>query len=357
MSELRPPLPLIAAALDSITAHVAILDDSGKIFYVNHAWKRFADENAYGKTNYGLGLNYIELAEGCRGPGCEQANRVAAGMRQVLLGELDEFRHEYPCHGPRHKHWFQLRVTLFGAEEGKRYLMVVHENVTEIKAAEERAQKLNERIASEQEARNAAMLNTVSALSRSIELRDPYTNGHQQRVSELAEAIAMKMGLDEDVREGIRMGGLIHDVGKLYVPSELLSMPRKLTDIEFQLIKMHASMGGDILEGQQFPWPLKRIITQHHERLDGSGYPKGLKGDEICLEAQIVAVADVVEAMSSHRPYRPSLGFARARKEIETGRGRVYNPEAVDACLQVMEDLWEHESSEEVFARIGGQIR
>lgn len=357
MSDLNAPLPLIAAALDSITAHVAILDADGNILYVNHAWKRFADENAYGKGNYGIGLNYISLAEGCRGPGCEMANRVATGMRQVVSGEVEEFRHEYPCHGPEQKHWFQLRVTLFSAESGKRYLMVVHENVTEIKMAEEHTQRLNQQIASEQKARNEAMLNTVSALSRSIELRDPYTNGHQQRVSELALAIARQMGLDEEVQEGIRMGGLIHDVGKLYVPSELLSMPRKLSDIEFELIKMHASMGGNILEGQEFPWPLKKIIMQHHERLDGSGYPFGLKGEEICLEAQIVSVADVVEAMSSHRPYRPSLGFERARQEIESERGKRYNAEAVDACLQVMDSLWECESSEQVFARIGGQIR
>lgn len=175
---------------------------------------------------------------------------------------------------------------------------------------------------------------TVSALSTAIEKRDPYTAGHQRRVAELACAIASAMGsLGDDRIKGIRTAAMIHDIGKLYVPSELLTRPGQLTDIEFELIKTHPQAGYEILQGIEFPWPIARIVQQHHERLDGSGYPLGLAGDEIILEAFIIAVADAVEAMSSYRPYRPGKGIEPALQEIVDGRGRRYDPMVVDACM------------------------
>ncbi|MDP1634802.1 MAG: HD-GYP domain-containing protein [Gallionellaceae bacterium] len=172
-------------------------------------------------------------------------------------------------------------------------------------------------------------------VSRAAEARDPYTAGHQLRVSRLAREIAQEMGLDSDRVEGIRLGAQIHDIGKIQVPSELLSKPGKLSANEFELIKEHCLNGYNILKDVEFPWPIAEISYQHHERLDGSGYPQGLKGDAICLEARIVAVADVVEAISSHRPYRPSLGNQVALDEIATKRGKHYDPKVVDACLKI----------------------
>jgi len=181
----------------------------------------------------------------------------------------------------------------------------------------------------------ASLAQTVVAISRAVEARDPYTSGHQRRVAELACAIAAGMGVDADRIEGIRMGGTIHDIGKIQLPAEILSKPSKLSEMEYNLIKNHPQVGYDILKDIAFPWPVADIAHQHHERLDGSGYPQGLKGEQICLEARIVAVADVVEAMSSHRPYRAGLGVDKALQEIEQGRGVLFDAQAVDACLRL----------------------
>lgn len=180
-----------------------------------------------------------------------------------------------------------------------------------------------------------SLTGTIKAITKAIEARDPYTAGHQQRVSNIACGIAQEMGLDKELIEGIRMGAVIHDIGKIQTPAELLSKPSKLTAIEYQLIQEHASVGYEILKDIEFPWPVAEIAHQHHERINGSGYPQGLKGENICLEARIVAVADVVEAISSHRPYRPALGIDVAMEEITAHRGEWYDPVAVDACLSL----------------------
>lgn len=179
---------------------------------------------------------------------------------------------------------------------------------------------------------------TIQALAATAEARDPYTAGHQRRVADLSRAIAQKMGLPQDQVDGVRMAGSIHDLGKIYVPSEILNKPGKIRANEFELVKSHPEVGYEILKTITFPWPVAEIEIQHHERLDGSGYPKGLKGDEILLEARIVAVADVVESMSSHRPYRPALGIEKALEEIKSGRGTVYDERVVDACLSVFNE-------------------
>jgi putative two-component system response regulator len=175
----------------------------------------------------------------------------------------------------------------------------------------------------------------IQAIAQIVESRDPYTAGHQQRVAEIAVGMAENMGFSQDRVKGIRMAGIIHDLGKISVPAEILSKPSRLNDMEFGLIKAHPQTGYDILKGIEFPWPIAEMVYQHHERIDGSGYPRGLKGKEILLEAQILSVADVVEAMASHRPYRAKLGIDKALDEISKNRGVLYDPEAAGACLKL----------------------
>ncbi|PKN68466.1 MAG: hypothetical protein CVU54_14860 [Deltaproteobacteria bacterium HGW-Deltaproteobacteria-12] len=179
---------------------------------------------------------------------------------------------------------------------------------------------------------------TVQAMAVTVETRDPYTAGHQRRVADLARAIATEMGLSKDQIDGIRMAGIIHDLGKISVPAEILSKPSKLTDIEFELIKTHVQCGYDILKDIDFPWSIARMVLEHHERMDGSGYPQGLTGDKLLLESRILSVADVVESMASHRPYRPARGIIAALAEINMNKGLLYDQEAVDACLRLFHE-------------------
>jgi PAS domain S-box-containing protein len=179
---------------------------------------------------------------------------------------------------------------------------------------------------------------TIQVMVSAIEVRDPYTAGHQRRVADLARSIATEMGLNKDKIEGIRMAGSIHDIGKLAIPAEILAKPTKLTNIEFSLIKEHSQSGYEMLKDVESPWPLAQIVYQHHERINGSGYPKKLKGDEIIIEARIMAVADVVEAMASHRPYRPGLGLDAALEEIEKNKGITYDAAVADACLKLFRE-------------------
>jgi PAS domain S-box-containing protein len=178
----------------------------------------------------------------------------------------------------------------------------------------------------------------VSAIGATVEVRDPYTSGHQDRVADMSAAIARELGLDTFTVEGIHLAASIHDIGKIAVPSEILNKTGSLRPAEFELIKNHSQIGHDIIAGIAFPWPVADMILQHHERFDGSGYPGGLRGDEITIGARIVAVADVFEAMSSHRPYRASRGPDAALQEIRRGRGTSYDPSVVDAFLSLVAD-------------------
>ena len=198
--------------------------------------------------------------------------------------------------------------------------------------------KTEEALATSYEKLKKSLDGILKALEAAIDLRDPYTAGHQVRVSKLAVAIGKEMGLNPNELEGLRYAALVHDIGKLAIPAEILARPTKLNDIEFEIIKEHPAQAYSILQGIEFPWPVAEIVLQHHERIDGSGYPKGLKGDEIMPEARILAVADVVEAMASHRPYRPALGIRAALTEIVRNKGKLYDPEVVDACLTVFEN-------------------
>ena len=185
---------------------------------------------------------------------------------------------------------------------------------------------------------NEALKGTIQAMALTIEIRDPYTAGHQRRVSKLSCAIAQELGMSEFQVEGLRVAGDIHDIGKIYVPAEILSKPGQITAIEYGIIKTHPQVGFDILKTIKFPWPVAQIVLQHHERLDGSGYPLGLVGDLILKEARILTVSDIVEAMSSHRPYRPAQGIDKALAEVVQNKGRFYDVEAVDACVKLFRE-------------------
>lgn len=193
-------------------------------------------------------------------------------------------------------------------------------------------------LASERRVRDS-LLETITAFAVLVEMRDPYTAGHQRRVAHLAAAIAKEMQMTDQRVEGVRLAGAVHDIGKIQIPTEILSKPGRLTQVEFELIKQHAEGGYDILKAINFPWPIAQIVRQHHERLDGSGYPEALTSDQILLEAKILAVADVVESMISHRPYRPGLGLAAAMAEIITHKGKLFDPAVVDACVRLFKEL------------------
>ena len=186
------------------------------------------------------------------------------------------------------------------------------------------------------------MIQTIEAIASMAEMRDPYTTGHQQRVARLALALAQATALAPDRTEGLRVASLIHDIGKIVVPAEILSRPGKISSYEMDMIKVHPQAGHDILSKIDFPWPVAQIVLQHHERLDGSGYPQGLQGPDILPEAKILAVADVVEAMASHRPYRPTLGIDQALAEVTRNKGSLYDPEIVDACVKLFTEKGFH---------------
>jgi putative nucleotidyltransferase with HDIG domain len=182
------------------------------------------------------------------------------------------------------------------------------------------------------------MLKFVTAIASTVEMRDPYTAGHQRRVAHLASAIASELGLPEDQIEGLSLASVVHDIGKIRTPAEILCKPGRLSELEFGLIQQHPETGWEILKSIDFPWPIADIVMQHHERLDGSGYPCGLKGEEILIETKILAVADVVEAMVSHRPYRAGRGVDAAMGEITSNKGQLYDPYVVDACLRLFRE-------------------
>jgi len=215
--------------------------------------------------------------------------------------------------------------------ENNKLIITSARDITERKQTEADLQEASEKL-------RKAMDGTIQTMALTTEMRDPYTAGHQQRVAKLACAIAQKMDLSEEQIEGIRVAGSLHDIGKIYVPAEILSRPGHLRKNEMNLIKDHAEVGYDLLKTIEFPWPVAQIVLQHHERIDGSGYPRGLSGQDISLEARIMSVADVIEAMSSHRPYRPAFNVEKALLEVIQNRSVLYDPTVVDICLKLFNE-------------------
>ncbi len=216
----------------------------------------------------------------------------------------------------------------------------IYRDIAELKGSEKELEETLEKL-------RKAMGGIIHAIVSTVEVRDPYTAGHQQRVANLARAIAHDMGLPKEEVEGIRMAGTLHDLGKVNIPAEILSKPGQLTEIEFSLIKMHPQIAYDILKKIDTPWPIAEIVYQHHERIDGSGYPRGLTGKDIHLASKILTVADVVEAIASHRPYRPALGIKKALNEVSQFRGIYYDEHVVNTCIALFtENKFTFESSE-----------
>jgi len=208
-------------------------------------------------------------------------------------------------------------------------------DITEQRKMEEQLRASEEETRRTLEALRKALNGIIQAMAAAVEIRDPYTAGHQRRVADLARTIAREMGLAKEQVDGVRMAGIVHDLGKISIPAEILSKPIRLNEIEFALIKTHPEVGYEILKDIDFPWPVALTVRQHHERINGSGYPQGLTGEEMLLEARILAVADVVEAIASHRPYRPAHGITVALEEIEKNQGVLYDPEVVEICLRL----------------------
>lgn len=198
-------------------------------------------------------------------------------------------------------------------------------------------ERTSELVNSEKKLR-ACLIDFIAAIASTVEMRDPYTAGHQRRVANLAVAIGRELSLPEEQLEGLHLAGVVHDVGKIPIPAEILSMPRRLSAIEFSIIKEHPKTGYEILKSIDFPWPIAQAVLQHHERLDGSGYPQGLRDQEILLEAKILAVVDVVEAMASHRPYRPGLGIDAALEEIANNKGVLFDSQVADVCIRLFRE-------------------
>lgn len=228
-----------------------------------------------------------------------------------------------------------LIKTVRNALEYKRLLD--NKRQLEVENAEYR-ENLEKLVEERTKALQKAMYATISTISSVMELRDPYTAGHERKVGNLAVKIGHKMKLSKKQIECIYVAGYLHDIGKISIPAEILSKPGKLSNIEYEIIKTHVKCGYDVINKVELPWPVAEVVYQHHERIDGSGYPRGLKGDEMKIESKIMAVADVIEAMISHRPYRPSLGLDIALEEIESNSGKIYDKKAVTATLDLFKN-------------------
>ncbi len=251
--------------------------------------------------------------------------------RTALLEEAYEATGPFSFPG-REQRW--LHFTSAAIRDPKGQLIGAIETMTDISPLKRAEDELRENV----ERLKKVMSGVIRAIDVIVETRDPYTAGHQHQVARLATTIATEMGLPADTVEAIYVAASIHDLGKIYVPAEILSKPGRISDIERGIIRTHPQVGYDILKSIDFPWPIAEIVLQHHERMDGSGYPRGLKNGDIRIEARIIGLADVVESIGSHRPYRPTLGSEKALDEIRTNRGTLYDPAVVDVCLALFED-------------------
>jgi len=301
----------LSTILKSIGDGIIVLNTQGRVAFINSIAQKitgWSEEEALGQpfsSIFRLQENSLHLNKTFHSQEAVLVSRAGQEIPiEQALAELPEDR---------------------GQKTGQ---VIVFRDITERKKAEQELKESWNRL-------HRALEGTIQAISTTIEMRDPYTAGHQRRVARLAEAIALETALPETRVEGLKLAAEIHDIGKIYVPAEILSKPTKLTELEYTIIKTHPQAGYEILKNIEFPWPIATIVLQHHERMDGSGYPGGLKGDDILLEARILAVADVVEAMSSHRPYRPAFGLDMALNEIQANRGLLYGPDEVDACLRL----------------------
>jgi PAS domain S-box-containing protein len=318
--ELESSLSLLSASLDSTADGLLIVDREGRINRWNRnfaaMWK--IPEGILAGRNDDQALNYVlkQLSD--------PEKFIAKVIKLYSLPEESSFDQITFLDGRVFERYSQpqkLEDEIVGRVWSFR-------DITEHKQDKEKLQCTLDKL-------REALGGIIQVVSQTVEKRDPYTAGHQRRVSELARTIAKEMGFTSDQVDGLRLAGIIHDLGKISVPAEILSKPDKLTELEFELIKLHPQSGYDILKNVDFPWPIARIVLEHHERIDGSGYPKGLKGEDLLPETKVLVVADVVEAIASHRPYRPALGVDKALEEIKKNSGIHYDPKVVETCIKL----------------------
>lgn len=304
--------------VEQAIAGIYIIQD-GRLAYVN---QRCADILGYAKADALTGADPLQLvSESDRAQTLEHMQRLIDGVVQSLTFEFTALRQDGTA----------VNIGLHGARathRGRQAIIGLMQDISEKKRAEEQIARYVKQL-------EGAFMHTVEVATTLSEMRDPYTAGHEKRVAQIAVAIGAELGYDERGQEGLRVSGYLHDVGKITIPAEILSKPGRLSEVEFEMIKGHSRASYDVLKEVEFPWPVAEIALQHHERMDGSGYPLGLKGETILPGARILAVADVVEAMSSHRPYRAGLGIDAALAEIERGRGTAYDSAVADACLNL----------------------
>jgi PAS domain S-box-containing protein/putative nucleotidyltransferase with HDIG domain len=313
----------LSTILKNIGDGVIATDKNGKISFINKQAETLTGWKFNEAMNKNLERVYTVYSEKTNKP-------LTIPINKLLKGKRTRIRHEVALLSKSEDKIFvdqDINPTL---DEGEQVtgLVVTFSDITQRKKAEKQIKKSWEN-------QKKAMEGAVEAMAYTIEARDPYTAGHQRRVTKLAVEIAKEMGLKKDKVDGIQMAGSLHDIGKIYIPAEILSKPGKISDVEYNIIKTHPKVGADILNSIDFPWPVSDIVRQHHERMDGSGYPNGLSGDEILLEARVLAVADVIEAMASHRPYREALSLEEALEEIKKNKGKLYDKKASEAAIKV----------------------
>lgn len=309
--------------LKSIGDGVIAVDKEGKISFMNP----FAEDLSGWKQDEALGKRLKDVLNIVSG---KTGNPLIIPTEKILKGERYRLQSEaiLISKSGTQVHIFQNTAPFRDENNQISGIVLAFSDISRRKMAEEELIKSWEK-------QKLAMEGTVQAMAFTIETRDPYTAGHQRRVTKLACAIGEELGISDSQIEGVRMAGGLHDIGKIYVPAEILSKPGKISEVEYNIIKTHPQVGFDILKSIDFPWPIAEIVLQHHERIDGSGYPKGLKGNKLHLEAKILAVADVIEAMATHRPYRAALTIKEALDEIKSNRGTKYDRKVVDACFWV----------------------
>ncbi len=309
------------AMLESVDAHIALIDRNHKILWANEKAKAMFGRDIEGKS----------CCEALYGTKEICGDELSCMPRGAFKGGGTVMRHSIKMSvfdGSDRYFEGAARVVSWDSDGEPSVVVKIYNDITGRRQAEKELQDTMKML-------RKNLAGTIQAIARTVETRDAYTAGHQNRTTQIARAVAFEMGLPKEEIDCIRMAGVIHDLGKISVPAEILSKPCKLSDSEYALIKQHSQTGYEILKGIDFNWPIADIILQHHERLDGSGYPYNLKKDEILLEARIIGVADVIEAMASHRPYRPALGIDDAFEEITMNRGITYDPDVVDASIDL----------------------
>lgn len=311
----------LQAVMDNTSTTITLKDIKGHFILINRKFSELFDisnEEIVGKTDYDIFPE--KLADKYR-----ENDRKAQQEGHPI--QIEETVH----HADGRHTYLAIKFPLYDITRTPYGICSIATDITERKRNEFELQKSHDQL-------KQALEDTITAIARAVEARDLYVAGHQRRVAQLAVAIAKEMGLSEDQVEGIRMGAMIHDIGKIHLPAEILNKPARLFDTEFALVKSHSEVGYEILKDIKFPWPVSQIVHQHHEHLDGSGYPHGLQEKDILIESKIVCVADVIEAMACHRPYRPAKGIKKALKEIEKHKGIYYDPRVVEACLRLFNE-------------------